>query len=68
MINPTPIGSQLSLNVGESRRTQDLAQKLLNSFMIQSRVKIQGEEEHRFIEKFRENRGPSDSVKTDRRL
>ena len=66
MINPASIGSQSSLNAGGSRRTQDLVQKLLNSFTIQSRVKIQGGEEHRFIEKVRENCGPSDSVKTDR--
>ena len=59
MINPAPIGSQ--------SRTQDLAQKLLNSFTIQSRVKFQREEEHRFIEKVRENRKLSDSVKIDRR-
>ena len=39
MINPSPIGSQSSLNVRGSRRTQDLAQKLLYCFAIQSRVK-----------------------------
>ena len=39
IINPTLIGSQLSLNVGQSWRTQDLAQKLLNSLTIWSKVK-----------------------------
>ena len=39
MINPAPIGSLSSLNVGGSRRTQDLDLKLVNSFTIQSRVK-----------------------------
>ena len=40
MINTTPIGSQSSLNVRGSRRTHDLAEKLLNCFTIQSRVKL----------------------------
>ena len=63
MINPAPIGSQLSLNVGGSRRTQDPAQQSLNSFTIQSRVKKQGEE-HRFLKgKFRKNCEPFDPVK-----
>ena len=39
-INPAPIASQLSLNVGGSRRTQDLSFKSFNSFMIQSRFKF----------------------------
>ena len=39
VINPASIGSQSSLNVGGSRRTQDLTLKLPNSFTIQSRVK-----------------------------
>ena len=30
-INPAPIASQSSLNVGESRRTRDLPQNSLNS-------------------------------------
>ena len=36
---------------GGSRRTQDFAQKPLNFFMIQSRVELQREVEHRFIRK-----------------
>ena len=40
VINPAPIASQLSLNAGGSRRTQDLSFKSLKSFMIQSRVKL----------------------------
>ena len=43
MINPALIGSQSSLNMGRSRRTQDLALKLPNSFTIQSRVKKERE-------------------------
>ena len=55
VINPTLIGSQSSLNAGRSWRTQDLAQKLLNSFTIQSMVEKQ-EEHHRFLKgNFREN-------------
>ena len=44
MINPVPIGSQSSLNVGGSQRTQDLAKKFLNYFTIQSRFEVQSEE------------------------
>ena len=44
MMNPAPIGSQSSLNVGGSWGTHDLSFKLLNSFTIESRVKF-------FIEK-----------------
>ena len=40
MINPAPIGLQSSLNAGGSQKTQYLALKSLNSFMIQSRVKF----------------------------
>ena len=41
MINLALIGSQSNINMGGSRRTQDLAFKSLNSFMIQSRVGLQ---------------------------
>ena len=51
VINSTPIGSQSSLNAGGSRRTQDLALKLLNSFTIQSRVKLKTRE---YIDFYRE--------------
>ena len=52
VINPAPIGSQLSLNVGGSGRTQDLALKLLNSFTIQSRVERKEESTSVFKEDF----------------
>ena len=38
VINPALIGSQSIINMRGSQRTQDLAQKLLNCFTIQSRV------------------------------
>ena len=40
VINSAMIGSHQVLNVGGSRRTQDFALKLLNLFMIHSRVKL----------------------------
>ena len=63
MINPAPIGLQSSLNAGRSQRTQDLAQKSLNSFTIQSRVK-KTREEHRFLKEIsHEKRRPFDLKK-----
>ena len=44
VINPDLSASQLSLNAGGSRITQDLSFKSLNSFTIQSRVKFTKEE------------------------
>ena len=44
--------SQSSLNAGESQRTQDLAQKSLNFFTIQSRVKRRRENTSVFIGEF----------------
>ena len=62
MINPALIGSQSSLNMGGSRRIQDVALKSLNSFTIQSRVKKR-REEHRFLKEISpENLGPFDPV------
>ena len=66
VINPAPIESQSSLNAGGSRRTQDLAQKSLNSFMIQSRVLTQRKRTPFYRRKSHKNCGPSDSMKTDR--
>ena len=67
VINPALIGSQSSLNMGGSRRTRDFAQKLLNSFMIQSRVKIQRKNIGIYKEIMREKYMPFDTVTTDRR-
>ena len=44
--------SQSSLNAGESQRTQDLAQKSLNCFTIQSRVKRRRENTSVFMGEF----------------
>ena len=53
---------------GGSRRTQYFPQKLLNSFMIQSRVELQRGRTPFYRRNRGENRGPSNSVKADRRL
>ena len=52
---------------GGSQRTQDFAKKPLNSFTIQSRVKLQRGRTSVLIRKSRENRGLFDSEKMDRR-
>ena len=67
MINPAPIGSQLSLNVGGSQRTEDLAQKFLNSFTIQSRVEFTKKNIDIYKRFPHEKYRPFDLVKTDRR-
>ena len=52
-IKPTLIASQLSLNAGGSRRTQDFAPYLLNFFTNKSNVEIKTREEDRFKGNFR---------------
>ena len=63
VINLAPIVSQSSLNGGGSRRTQDLAKKLLKSFTIQSRVKIQSENIDIDKRNLQENRRPFNLMK-----
>ena len=67
VINATPIGWQLSLNMGGSRRTHDFAKTLLNFFRFQWRVKFTKKNIDICKGFPREKRGLSDSVKTDRR-
>ena len=66
-INPASIWSELSLERRGITKTQDYAPKLLNFFMIQSKVKIQRKRTPFYRRKSCENRGSSDSVKVDRR-
>ena len=53
---------------GGSQRTQYFPQKPLNSFMIQSRVELQRGRTPFYRRNRSKNRGPSNSVKADRRL
>ena len=50
MINLAPIPSELSLNAGGSRSTEDLPRNLLNSFTNRSKVLQQKREIHAFKE------------------
>ena len=53
MINPAPIPSELSLNAGGSRKTEDLPQNSLNSFTNRSKVEEQKRRIHAFKGKIR---------------
>ena len=67
MINPAFIGLQSSLERGGITKNSGFAQKSLNSFTIQARVELQRGRTPFYWRNRRENRRPSDSVKTDRR-
>ena len=53
VINPAPIASQSSLNVGGTRWTRDLPRNSLNFFTSRSKVEEQRREIHGFKEKFK---------------
>ena len=63
VINPTPIGSQSSLNAGDHEELKILLKNHLIPSRFNQELRYKGREEHRFIEKVCENRGPFNILK-----